>query len=145
MIICERCGKKMNMRPNVVTSSIPPYHIYDCPNCGHVQYDTRYDEESGKQISNPKSKVVSLNANNDEGEWIELRRELAVFSFKRLMSDENFPTPKHAAKEAVEYADEMIKRLRAHGTVTVSLLSVPQNEINVEAVTNVSSKQTKTI
>ena len=140
MIICERCGKKMNMRPNVVTSSIPPYHIYDCPNCGHVQYDTRYDEESGKQISNPKSKVVSLNANNDEGEWLKLRRELAVFSFKRLMSDENFPTPKHAAKEAVEYADEMIKRLRVQGVVKVSLLSVQQNETNVEAVTNVSSK-----
>lgn len=128
------------MRPNIVTSSIPPYHIYDCPNCGHVQYDTRYDEESGKQIQNPKSKVVSLNANNDESEWNKLHRELAVFSFKRLMSDDNIPTPKFAAKEAVEYADEMVKRLRAHGTETVSLLSVPQNETNVEAVTNVSSK-----
>lgn len=37
--VCSQCGAHMVRRENVMTTSHPSLYIYDCPECGKVEYD----------------------------------------------------------------------------------------------------------
>lgn len=110
----------MKMRPNEVTASIPPKRIYDCPRCGNVEYSTQYDDERVRAVHSPVIKhlgKVSINSdiNLDKYDWPNFRRKMAVVAFKRLMSMEVLGDPEEVASKAVEYADELTKKLKNCG------------------------------
>lgn len=134
MVLCERCNTKMNMRPHEITSSIPPKRIYDCPCCGNVQYSTQYDDN--QEIINhfPRikhKKIVSINL--DKYDWPSFRRKIAVIAFKRLMSMEVLGNPEKVASKAVEYADELTKKLKEGGKfLPGNAVQSPANEITLD-------------
>jgi len=37
--VCSKCGAHLVRRENVMTTSHPAQYIYDCPECGNVEYD----------------------------------------------------------------------------------------------------------
>ena len=134
MVLCERCNTRMKMRPYEVTASNPSKRIYDCPCCGNVQYSTQYDDN--QEIINhfPRikhKKIVSINL--DKYDWPSFRRKIAVIAFKRLMSMEVLGDPEKVASKAVEYADELTKKLKEGGKLLPgNAVQSPANEITLD-------------
>lgn len=134
MIYCKKCGARMKMRPDEVTASNPPKRIYDCPRCGNVQYSTQYDDN--QEIINhfPRikhKKIVSINLNKYD--WPSFRRKIAVIAFKRLMSMEVLGDPEKVASKAVEYANELTKKLKEGGRLLPgNAVQSPANEITLD-------------
>lgn len=124
----------MKMRPNEVTASDPPKRIYDCLRCGNVQYSTQNDDN--QEIINhfPRikhKKIVSINL--DKYDWPSFRRKIAVIAFKRLMSMEVLGDPEKVASKAVEYADELTKKLKEGGKLLPgNAVQSPANEITLD-------------
>lgn len=134
MVLCERCNTRMKMRPYEVTASNPPKRIYDCPCCGNVQYSTQYDDEREMAKSSHLIKrVKDISVNLDKYDWSGFRRKIAVIAFKRLMSMEVLGDPEKVASKAVEYADELTKKLKEYGKLLPgNAVQSPANEIALD-------------
>lgn len=138
MIYCKKCGARMKMRPNEVTASIPPKRIYDCPRCGNVQYSTQYDDERVRAVPSPVIKhlgkvTINSDINLDKYDWPNFRRKMAVVAFKRLMSMEVLGDPEKVASKAVEYADELTKKLKEGGKLlTGNAVQSPAHGITLD-------------
>lgn len=133
MIYCRKCGAKMKMRPYEITASIPPKRIYDCPCCGNVQW-SKYGDGTVGAVQSPLIKhVKNVTINLDKYDWPNFRRKMAVVAFKRLMSMEVLGDPEKVASKAVEYADELTKKLKEGGKLLPgNAVQSPANEVTLD-------------
>ena len=103
---CSKCGTVMTRDVNVISTSGVPKYRYTCSNCGCEEYDTFPPTREWKKIDN------AIMTHPDE--WELFRREaardiLCVLLGPSYGSYESIDIP---IRNAITYADELIKQLR---------------------------------
>ena len=111
--ICSKCGAQMQIEEGIMTSSIPPMYRYHCPQCGALEFDTeKYPVGTMEIVNDLAPKPIDIH--KELFDWYAFRAEAAKDAMCAIMKMHG-PTridKEFHCKEAVAWADELIKLLR---------------------------------
>lgn len=76
--MCPKCGAIMKVREDVMTSSMPPMYVYDCPKCSWMDFDVeKYPYETSISSISGESRIMTREMiegrllQNDTESWNE--------------------------------------------------------------------------
>ena len=92
---CPKCGAIMKVREDVMTSSMPPKYIYNCPKCNWLDFDVeKYPYETSISSISGESRIMTREMiegrllQNDTESWNEdyneedLQTRFAFYTYK---------------------------------------------------------------
>ena len=118
--ICPKCGAIMKVREDIMTSSMPPMYVYDCPECKWLDFDVeKYPYTVQPEI---KGAIVNYPPEPTEASYaVKFRNEAAKDILASLLTSnavfkDNKGKVVKSSTDFVEYAiaiaDELIQQLK---------------------------------
>lgn len=114
---CPKCGAIMKVREDIMTASIPPMYVYDCPECRWQDYDA----EKYPYTVQPEIKGVIVNYPPEPTEasyTVKFRNEAAkdilcaMLPYIQSNYEEGTINTSYWCEQAVVFADELIRQLK---------------------------------